>query len=194
VSLPSPSKITIPIDVRNDPAVLSRADWDAKSGPELPGIAGFIISSFSPLAAYLAEQCLRGFFGAHPVDPDTGTRIALVLASASGDIGTATAIADALDAGRRMPPLLFYQSNPNAVAGHIAARWGLAGPVLATIVAGDALADATDCATRLIEDGEAAAALVIVANQERDGSDHGSAVLLGPTAWQPVTTPSGGTA
>lgn len=191
MSAPSTSEITI--EVPNDPVLLSRADWHAESGPELPGIAGFILSSFSPLAAYLAERCLRGFFGAPPVDPGRGTRIALVLASASGDIGTASAIAGALDAGRRMPPLLFYQSNPNAVAGHIAARWGLAGPVLATIVAGDALADATECATRLIEDGEADAALVIVANQERDGRDHGSAALLGPTAWQPVTTPSGGT-
>jgi 3-oxoacyl-(acyl-carrier-protein) synthase len=116
-----------------------------------------------------------------------------VLTSTSGDIGTATAIADALDSGRRMPPLLFYQSNPNAVAGYIAARWGLSGPVICTIVAGDALADAMGCAAELIEDGEATAALVIDASQEQSGSDHGSAVLLGPRVWPPASTPSGGT-
>jgi hypothetical protein len=175
-------------------AVLARARWP-QEGPDtkLPGIAGFILSSFSPLAAHVAEQCLRGYFGSPPADPARGQGTAVVLTSTSGDIGTATAIADALDSGQRMPPLLFYQSNPNAVAGYIAARWGLAGPVICTIAAGDALADAMDCAARLIENGEATAALVIAANQERDGRDHGTAVLLGPTAWPPASAPPEGT-
>ena len=32
--------------------------------------------------------------------------------------------------GDRVGPLLFFQSVPNAVAGHVAARWGLTGPVV----------------------------------------------------------------
>jgi 3-oxoacyl-(acyl-carrier-protein) synthase len=174
-------------------SVLARARWPQEgSATELPGIAGFVMSSFSPLAAHVAEQCLRAYFGSPPADPARGEGTAIVLTSTSGDIGTATAIADALEAGRRVPPLLFYQSNPNAVAGYIAARWGLSGPVICTIVAGDALADALDYAARLIKDREATAALVIDANQERNGSDHGTAVLLGPTVWPPASTPSGG--
>ena len=174
-------------------SVLARAQWP-QEGPdtELPGIAGFILSSFSPLAAHVAEQCLRGYFGAPPADPARGEGTAIVLTSTSGDIGTATAIADALDSGRRVPPLLFYQSTPNAVAGYIAARWALAGPVVCTIAAGDALADAMGCAARLIENGEATAALVIAANQERNGSDHGTAVLLGPMARPPGSAPPEG--
>jgi hypothetical protein len=173
-------------------SVLASARWPQEGqDTELPGIAGFILSSFSPLAAHVAEQCLRGYFGSPPADPARAEATAIVLTSTSGDVGTATAIADALDSGRRVPPLLFYQSNPNAVVGYIAARWGLAGPVICTIVAGDALADAMGCAARLIEDGEATSALVITANQERNGSDHGTAVLLGPTARPPA--PSEGT-
>lgn len=175
-------------------SVLASARWPEEGAETaLPAIAGFILSSFSPLAAHVAEQCLRRYFGSPRADPARGEGTAIVLTSTSGDVGTATAIADALDSGQRVPPLLFYQSNPNAVAGYIAARWGLTGPVICTIAAGDALADAMGCATRLIEDGEATAALVIAANQERDGGDHGTAVLLGPTAWPPASAPSEGT-
>ena len=120
--------------------VLARSQWPALPRTELPGIAppgipGFIISSFSPLAAELAQRCLRQYFGDPPADAERGGRTAIVLASTTGDIATAAAIASAVDQGRAVPPLLFYQSNPNAVAGHIAARWGLAGPVVCTIPA-----------------------------------------------------------
>jgi 3-oxoacyl-(acyl-carrier-protein) synthase len=167
-------------------AVLARAEWPTAPGDELPGIPGFVMSSFSPLVVEVAQRCLRRYFGAPPVDPARGERTAVVLASATGDIETAVAIARAVDEGRRVPPLLFFQSNPNAVVGHLTARWGLAGPVVCTIPAGDVLTDALDCASLLITDGDADAALVIVADQARSAGerDHGDALLIGPPAWQ----------
>jgi hypothetical protein len=191
--------------------VLARSQWPAPSPepapPELapaepPGIPGFIISSFSPLAAELARRCLRQHFGDSPADAERGGRTAIVLASTTGDIATAAAIASAVDQGRAVPPLLFYQSNPNAVAGHIAARWGLAGPVVCTIPAGvgpsalsdapaDALADALDSAALLIEGAEADAALVVLADQGGPDGDRGVAMLVGPAQWLQQTAPEG---
>jgi hypothetical protein len=170
--------------------VLARADWPGprgrpRTGP--PAIPGFIISSFSPLAAELAERCLRQHFGAPPADPQRGRSTAVVLASTTGDIETAAAIASAVDHGRAVPPLLFYQSNPNAVAGHIAARWGLAGPVVCTIPAGQGqgqgLADAMESAALLIEGAEADAALVVLADQGGPDGDTGVGMLVGPAGW-----------
>jgi hypothetical protein len=153
--------------------VLARSQWPDGPRDELPGVPGFIISSFSPLAAELAERCLRQHFGAPPAKG--GRRTAIVLASTTGDIATAAAIASAVDRGRPVPPLLFYQSNPNAVAGHIAARWGLAGPVVCTIAC---WSDAMDCAALLIEGSEADEALVILADQGGLDGDKGVAMLV----------------
>ena len=159
--------------------VLAAASWPAsRPAGELPAIAGFIVSPFSPLAAALAEECLAGHLGDPPADQALGERTAIVLASATGDLATAAAVASAVDAGTRVPPLLFFQSNPNAVAGHVAARWGLAGPVVCTRPAGDPLADALASAELLIEDDAADAVLVIVANAYRDGTADGLALLL----------------
>jgi hypothetical protein len=178
-----------PDDGAGELTVLARSEWQAREQGAPPGIPGFIISSFSPLAAELAERCLRQHFGGPPADPERGRRTAIVLASTTGDIATAAAIAGAVDRGRAVPPLLFYQSNPNAVAGHIAARWGLAGPVVCTIPAGRGLADAMDGAALLIEGAEADAALVILADQGGPGGDKGVAVLVGPAGWLPGPVP-----
>jgi hypothetical protein len=170
-------------ELPGDLVVLARTAWPAADQDPLPGLPGFIISSFSPLAAELAERCLRQFFGSPPAGPGRAEQTAIVLASTTGDIATAVAVAQAVDQGRSVPPLLFYQSNANAVAGHIAARWGLAGPVACTIPAGDGLADALEVATLLIEGGDAAAALVILADQRRQDGDTGTALLVGPASW-----------
>jgi hypothetical protein len=177
-------------------AVLAHSAWPARPRAALPAVPGFIVSSFSPLAAHLAELCLLQYFGSPPADPGLGRRTGVVLASTTGDIATAAAVARAVDAGRAVPPLLFYQSNPNAVAGHIAARWGLEGPVVCTIPARRGLADAMDSAALLIEAAEATAALVILADQGRpdDGAgrptdDSGTAVLVGPAWWPRAAGP-----
>ena len=169
-----------------DLVVLARAAWPAADEDSLPGLPGFIVSSFSPLAAELAERCLRRYFGSPPADQGRGEHTAIVLASATGDIATAVAVAQAVEQGRSVPPLLFYQSNANAVAGYVAARWGLAGPVVCTIPASHGLTDAVEAATLLIEDGDATAALVILADQRPRGGDTGTALLIGPASWPPA--------
>jgi hypothetical protein len=176
--------------VRADPlasglVTLARARWPEAPDDTLPGIPGFVMSSFSPLVAELARRCLSRYFGAAPADPARGERTAVLLASATGDIGTAAAIARATDEGRRVPPLLFFQSNPNAIVGYLTARWGLAGPVVCTIPAGDAMTDAQQCAAELIAAGDADAVLIVVADQARavGERDHGEALLAGPRTW-----------
>jgi hypothetical protein len=168
--------------------VLASAHWPARDDDVLRPIPGFIVSSFSPLVAELADRCLHRYFGARPADRARGERTGVLLASITGDLATAAAVAAAVDAGRRVPPLLFYQSSPNAVVGHLTARWGLAGPVVCTSPAAGALADALRGAVLLIQDGDAAAVLVIVAEQGRAdaGDDHGTAMLVGPGAWPPA--------
>ncbi len=114
-----------------------------------------------------------------------------MLASRHGDVGTSAAVAQALAERRRVPPLLFFQSNVNAVIGHVAARWGLAGPIVCTCPTGDLIADGLACAALLFEDGDASEALVIAADQGYGGeSDSAAAVLAAawtrrPGAWSP---------
>jgi hypothetical protein len=185
----SPAAAIAPPTAAGPPAAglvtLTRAQWPETLDDMLPGIPGFVVSSFSPLVAELARRCLSRYFGTAPADPARGERTAVLVASATGDLGTAAAIAQAVDEGRRVPPLLFFQSNPNAVVGYLTARWGLAGPVVCTIAAGDAITDAQQCAAQLIVDGDADAALIIVADQARAAGerDHGEALLVGPRTW-----------
>ncbi|MFE7558848.1 beta-ketoacyl synthase N-terminal-like domain-containing protein [Kitasatospora sp. NPDC057500] len=156
--------------------ILAQAAWpdpDARGPEPLPPLPGFAASTFNPLVAETAERCLRAHRGAAG---DRGRRTALLLASTSGDRATARAIDEAAaDTTRRMPPLLFFQSNPNAVLGHIAARWGLTGPVVAISPAqapppGRVPQDALDLAELLLADGDADHVLVIAAEQA-DGGD-----------------------
>jgi 3-oxoacyl-(acyl-carrier-protein) synthase len=173
-----------------------------RAGEELPQIAGFVESAFSPLVAALADMCLSGFYETPPAPPAEGERTAIVLTSATGDLATAAAVAAAVEAGRRVAPLLFYQSTPTAVAGYVAARWGLSGPVVCTMpgrfepgTAMDAssrtLAEAREAGEILIGDGDADAALVIAANAYLDGAACGAAELIGPPSWSPRSTAAG---
>jgi hypothetical protein len=151
--------------------ILAEGRWPAPDDPEgltLPALPGFTASSFNPLVAEAAERCLRAHTGGGTEAP---RRTALLLASRSGDRETARAIDAAAAADRRMPPLLFFQSNPNAVLGHIAARHRLIGPVVAVsptsadFVGGEVPPDALELAELLLADGDADLVLVIAAEQ-----------------------------
>lgn len=185
--------------------VLAQARWPGTDASDLPAVAGFVTSGFSPLVAAVTELCLTGHWGEPPALPACGDATAVVLASATGDLVTTAAIGEAVSAGRRVPPLLFYQSNLNAVAGYVAARWGLRGPVVATMpgtarrtggagVPGSAggagalraaMAEAMTSVALLLESGDALAALAIAANCYLDGSIEGQAQLVGPASWAP---------
>ena len=143
-------------------------------------LPGFIASSFSPLVADVADRCLRAVHGEPPLPGPVGERTAVVLASVRGDLTIAAEIARTVDSGRRMSPLLFFQSVSTAVLGHVAARWGLCGPVLCVSPVDDPEADALALAAALIEAGDADAALVLVAEPAwlAGEGDRASAMLV----------------
>ncbi|OKJ09266.1 beta-ketoacyl synthase N-terminal-like domain-containing protein [Kitasatospora sp. CB01950] len=172
---------------------LATANWPPGEPP--PPLPGFSASDFNPLVAAVADLCLTDHYGEpRPDSPGEPRRTALLLASAGGDRATALAI-DTGATRHRMPPLLFFQSNPNAVLGHIAARWGLTGPVVAISPAdaaapGEVPPDAMELATLLLADGDADQVLVISAEQpeqpdqpdqpaeQPDNAGHATAVLV----------------
>jgi 3-oxoacyl-(acyl-carrier-protein) synthase len=88
-----------------------------------------------------------------------------------------------VDTGARVGPLLFFQSVPNAIAGYVAAREGLTGPVVCTSpqpgTAAETLAEALAEAELLIADGDADEALVVLVELTED-RDRAVAVLVAP--------------
>ena len=147
-------------------AVCSSASWpETDADREVPALAGFIESNFSPLLAEVAARALRR--RAQP--PGSGSVTAIVMVTALGDVTSAVRVAAAVDAGKRVAPLLFFQSVPNAVAGYLAVRWHLTGPVVCV----SGIRAGLDVAALLIEDAAAAEALVVcvdltVTNGDRD--------------------------
>lgn len=157
-------------------SVVAEARWpESEHDHTPPMLPGFIVSSFSPIAAETAARCLRR-------RPTGGAeKTAVIIASARGDLQSATHVAQAVDTATALGPLLFFQSVPNAVAGHIAARWNLTGPVVCLAGRPSAL----EAAALLIADGDADEALVIHIEQAADTRAH--AVLLRPAT--PVPAP-----
>jgi 3-oxoacyl-(acyl-carrier-protein) synthase len=156
--------------------VLAEARWPEAGDAELPQVPGFVLSSFNPLVAAAADRCLRRHFGDPPVPAAVGERTAVIVVSGSGDAVSAEHVARTVDAGERVLPLFFFQSVPNSIAGHVAARWGLAGPVVCLCPTGDPKTDGLAEAGLLIEDGDADHALVVLV--EQSDVDESSAVLV----------------
>lgn len=164
------------------PVMLAEGHWpepddDATAGP--PPVPGFVGSSFSPLAAVAAERCLRSHLG--PVDgPRSPQRVAVVLVSGSGDAASARSVHEAVADGKRIGPLYFFQSVPNSVAGYVAARWRLTGPVVCLRPTGEPRADGLAQAGLLIADGDADQVLVVEVEQGpgRAEQDRASALLV----------------
>ena len=151
--------------------VRSSASWPATGDDgEVTPLAGFIDSNFSPLVAEVAGRILRGR------DQPSGPVTAIVIVTTLGDVTSATRVAAAVDAGRRVPPLQFFQSVPNSIAGYLAARWNLTGPVVC--VTGTTVG--LDVAAQLIDDADADEVLVVrVDLKVTDGDrDRAAAVLV----------------
>lgn len=145
----------------------AEARWPVSEEDSVPALAGFVMSDFSPLAAEVARRCLEQV----TVSP----RTAVIIVSATGDLETAAAIAKAVDAGQRPGPLLFYQAVPNAIAGYLAARYGLTGPVVCLGPQGlrstdgpdgAGLAEGLALASLIVRDGDADEALIISIEQK----------------------------
>jgi hypothetical protein len=153
--------------------VTSSAAWpgtDSGGGPT--PLAGFIDSNFSPLLAQVAQQALRG--RAQP--KASGKVTAIVMVTALGDVTSAARVAAAVDAGQRVPPLHFFQSVPNAVAGYLAARWQLTGPVVCLSGTRAGL----DAAALLIDDADADEVLVVRVDLAvtDGGQDRAAAIIV----------------
>ncbi len=134
--------------------VSASACWpETAADGTVTALAGFIDSTFSPLVAEVTGRVMRS----RGQPPASGPVTAIVMVTALGDVTSATRVAAAVDAGRRVPPLHFFQSVPNAVAGYLAARWQLTGPVVCVSGTGAGV----DIAALLIEDADADEALVV---------------------------------
>ncbi|MFE1101161.1 hypothetical protein ACFW4K_11620 [Nocardiopsis alba] len=164
--------------------VLARADWpeEGETAP-LPSVPGFMGSRLVPLTVHVAGLCLGRAYGRSPATPERSERTGVLLVTARGDVENGIAIARAVDGGRRASPLLFFQSIPNSVLGHITGKWGLGGPVLCTSPAGDPWAEALEICRGLIESGDADEILAITAEQGclEGESDTARARLLAPS-------------
>ncbi|GAA2601811.1 hypothetical protein GCM10010399_35720 [Dactylosporangium fulvum] len=154
-------------------AVVAAAGWPEPGDERPPALAGFIHSAFNPLVAAVAGRCLQR----RPESASTGDgppTTGIVLVSALGDVASAAHVAETVDRGGRVGPLFFFQSVPNAVAGHIAARWGLTGPVACV---GDT-ASGLDAARLLLADGDAGEVLLVEVRHDTTGHETAAAVLV----------------
>jgi hypothetical protein len=151
--------------------VCASASW-LETDAEVPALAGFIESNFSPLLAEVAARALRS--RAQPQGP--GNVTAIVMVTALGDVTSAVRVAAAVDAGKRVSPLMFFQSVPNAVAGYLAVRWHLTGPVVCV----SGIRAGLDVAALLIEDADADEAVVVCVDLAvTDGDrDRAAAILV----------------
>jgi 3-oxoacyl-(acyl-carrier-protein) synthase len=160
------------------PVMLAAGHWpepadDRVVGP--PAVPGFVGSSFSPLVAVAAERCLRARYGEPPLPQPN--RTAVVLVSAGGDLASARHVHQTVAQGKRLGPLYFFQSVPNSVAGHVAARWGLAGPVVCLNPTGEPEAEGLAQAALLLADGDADQVLVVRVEQQPE-AEHAAALLV----------------
>lgn len=142
-------------------AIRAESRWPESAHDDTaPALPGFIVSSFSPIAAETAARCL----GRRETGPETDGVTAVVMATSRGDRESAAHVARTVAAEGLLGPLLFFQSVPNAVAGHIAARWNLTGPVVCLADQASAL----ETAALLIEDGDADDVLLLHIEQDPD--------------------------
>ncbi|MBS2538292.1 hypothetical protein KGQ20_36625, partial [Catenulispora sp. NF23] len=153
--------------------ILAEARWPESAHDHTPpNLAGFILSTFSPIAAEAAARCLSR----RPVMAATDSPVtAILIVTSRGDRQSAAHVARTVATNGVLGPLLFFQAVPNAVAGHVAARWNLTGPVVCLADPASAL----ESAALLIEDGDADQALVI--RVEQGAPDQAHAVLLQPS-------------
>jgi|GEM_PF-1318719 len=152
--------------------ITAEARWpESAADHTAPSLPGFIVSTFSPIAAETAARCLgrRAETAA-----ETAAMTAVLITTSRGDRESAAHVARTVAAGGLLGPLLFFQSVPNAVAGHIAARWNLTGPVVCLADPASAL----ESAALLIEDGDADEVLLLRIEQEPGVRDQAHAVLL----------------
>lgn len=165
----------------SQPVVLREYRWPNAQDEPLPALPGYVLSSFSPLVAAVADGCLTEHYADPGASPAARQRTAVLLVSGGNDLVSAAHVRDKVAAGRRLGPLFFFQSAPNSVVGQVSAHWGLGGPVVCISPVGDPLADALAEAALLLADGDADEVLAILVEQGDggpDSTDRAHALLL----------------
>lgn len=169
-------------------------------------VPGFVSSAFNPYVSDVAARCLR------VAQQGEGRRLrtAIVLASLCGDATTADLACQQLADGRAINPLLFYQSVPTSILGHLAREFPVIGSVTSLASTGGIAADLVETADLMVSQDETDQVLLIgvelartprtrlVYRQLRErGEDHGhpagdvaAAVLVRPTR-RPSAAPAG---
>ena len=159
--------------------------WATAPDEPLPSLPGFVLSSFSPLVALVADRCLSEYYAEPSVPTASRQRTAVLVVSRSSDLVSAEHVRRTIAGGDRIGPLFFYQSAPNSVVGQIATHWGLGGPVVCISPVGDPLVAGLAEAALLLEDGDADEVLLILVEQGSDDDQHHTAdrahaLVVGP--------------
>jgi len=129
---------------------------DGYSPLDLPMPRGFIESRFITLVDHALTTCLQA------AEPEVeGAATGIVLATVLGDTTTADLASSAVGAKRRPQPLLFYQSVPTSVLGHVSTRFGLTGPMVCVSGGADLYQDAMETVELLLADGPVQRLLVV---------------------------------
>ncbi len=142
------------------------ASGEARPGPEIPRLAGFMASDFAPLVYAAARACIGDPRSPHLLT-GVGNRTGIILVSQRFDTVTLELSVEHVKRGR-VSPILFYQVVPTAVLGQIARDYRLTGPVSCVAVAGDARAEALDLARVLLADDGADRVLALTVEMDPD--------------------------
>ncbi|MEU9003417.1 hypothetical protein [Streptomyces sp. NPDC048551] len=110
------------------PEPVARGVSSTADTPGPPPVSGFAFSPFGPLVAEAATRCLNSAPGGPGTVAGSGT--AIVLVTTFGDTVTADAVTTALAEGRTPSPVLFFQSVPTSVLGHITRVFKITGPMV----------------------------------------------------------------
>jgi len=133
--------------------LLSRADSPVAPPPELPSVPRFVESNF-PLAV---SQVVSQVKGRRPPAEQVG----FVLATSFGDVTTTDVASRRMAEGRPHNPLLFYQSIPNSILGHLSKGTNFTGPLSCVSAADLLLTQALTVAELTLEEGSADQILLI---------------------------------
>jgi beta-ketoacyl synthase-like protein len=162
--------------------ILSEYRWPNGQDEQPPALPGYVLSSFSPLVAAVADGCLTEHYAQPAASAASRQRTAVLLVSRGNDVVSAEHVRDKVASGRRVGPLFFFQAAPNSVVGQVTGHWGLGGPVVCISPVGDPLADGMAEAALLLEDGDADEVLLILVEQgsgdTADSTDRAHALLL----------------
>ncbi|WP_409468011.1 ketosynthase [Streptomyces sp. HC307] len=127
----------------------------------LPKVRGFVGSRFGPLVHAVGTACLgepETFAGA---DGSAGRRTGIVLATMFGDTVTADTFTQHMIAGHVHNPLLFLQSVPTSILGHLTKQYGITGPLNCVSGGADLAVEALRLVDVLMGSGDVHQVLVV---------------------------------